>query len=381
MQNCYNRGTREEQQSKDDERLTKRHIETLSFVQELGLENKQMKAKIELLEAEMLKCKEIHAFAQESKERLTKLQEQFLKRTDDITAMMTEKHRAEMLKQATEKIEMEQRMQHEIDTLKEELSKLESENAQLSQEISQRSHNSELEELKKQLEDARSQIDRLQIENEDSRTMKDRTVTDLEKIQAEREATLVLTKELKEANQKNRELNFRISKLESQLEDAKCDKTDHELVDSLTKRLTKVHKENQELSQRESEYNSLVNKLYADVQNLTQSLKESEEERRKLKMEYGNLVAEIVNLKKKLRLYQENQNFKEYVALKREISLLKEENTQLKQKHCEKRTSLPMLKACVPLTPSVDTTVLKKEKKQRSQKSPSKLTSIPSLCD
>lgn len=234
-------------------------------------------------------------------------------------------------------------------------------------------------ELKKQLEDARSQIDRLKVENEDSNLVKERTVADLEKVQAEREASLVLTKELKEANQKNRELNFRISKLESQLEDAKCDKTDHELVDSLTKRLTKVHEENQELRQRESEYNSLVNKLYADVQNLTQSLTETEEERSKLKTEYSNMVAEIVGLKKKLRVYQENQNFKEYVALKREISVLKEENTQLKQKHYEKRTSLPMLKVCE--SPSVDTTALKKDKKRRSQKSPSKLTSIPSMCD
>lgn len=50
MQNCYKGGTREGKLSQDDERLTKRHIETLSFVQELGLENKQMKMKIEQLE-------------------------------------------------------------------------------------------------------------------------------------------------------------------------------------------------------------------------------------------------------------------------------------------------------------------------------------------
>lgn len=47
-------------------------------------------------QTERLKCAEIHAFAEESKERLTKLQEQFLKRTDDIVAVMTEKHRAEV---------------------------------------------------------------------------------------------------------------------------------------------------------------------------------------------------------------------------------------------------------------------------------------------
>lgn len=50
-----------------------------------------------------------------------------------------------MLRQVTEKIEMEQKMQCEIDKLKEELSKLESENAQLYQELSQSNHNSELE--------------------------------------------------------------------------------------------------------------------------------------------------------------------------------------------------------------------------------------------
>lgn len=52
MQNCYrSQAKRTESMQKDqDERLTKKHIQTLSFVQEVVNENKALKEKIKELE-------------------------------------------------------------------------------------------------------------------------------------------------------------------------------------------------------------------------------------------------------------------------------------------------------------------------------------------
>lgn len=46
--------------------------------------------------AEDLKCAELHALAEESQERIKKIQEQYLKRADEINAMMAEKHKNEV---------------------------------------------------------------------------------------------------------------------------------------------------------------------------------------------------------------------------------------------------------------------------------------------
>ena len=44
-----------------------------------------------------MNCDELHKLAEESKEKIKTVQEQYLKRADEINAMMAEKHRAEVV--------------------------------------------------------------------------------------------------------------------------------------------------------------------------------------------------------------------------------------------------------------------------------------------
>ena len=48
------------------------------------------------LQVNQLHCDELHKLAEESKEKIKTVQEQYLKRADEINAMMAEKHRAEV---------------------------------------------------------------------------------------------------------------------------------------------------------------------------------------------------------------------------------------------------------------------------------------------
>lgn len=50
MQNCYTRCKPPSQFPDKDERLTTNHVKALTFLQELGKENKELKAKIMQLE-------------------------------------------------------------------------------------------------------------------------------------------------------------------------------------------------------------------------------------------------------------------------------------------------------------------------------------------
>ena len=56
MQNCYKKGNRipKELLEAQDGRLTTKHIQTLAFVQDVVRENKEMKAKLEEYEVQLL---------------------------------------------------------------------------------------------------------------------------------------------------------------------------------------------------------------------------------------------------------------------------------------------------------------------------------------
>lgn len=49
-----------------------------------------------VFQANQTHCDELHAIAEESKAKIKTIQEQYLKRADEINAMMAEKHRGEV---------------------------------------------------------------------------------------------------------------------------------------------------------------------------------------------------------------------------------------------------------------------------------------------
>ena len=51
---------------------------------------------LRFVQENQLHCDELHKLAEESKEKIKTIQEQYLKRADEINAMMAEKHRAEV---------------------------------------------------------------------------------------------------------------------------------------------------------------------------------------------------------------------------------------------------------------------------------------------
>ena len=53
--NCYGRVPRENMPGDVDERLTTKHIKTLTFLQDIARENKELKARIKVLEVSISK--------------------------------------------------------------------------------------------------------------------------------------------------------------------------------------------------------------------------------------------------------------------------------------------------------------------------------------
>ncbi|KAI0221753.1 hypothetical protein LSAT2_026982 [Lamellibrachia satsuma] len=100
MQNCYRKGRVPQNDSEvvEDQngRLTTKHIHTLKFLQDVVNENKNLKARVDELEAQLSKCAQLHVAAEETQERVKKMKADFLRRTDEINQLLLEKHKIEV---------------------------------------------------------------------------------------------------------------------------------------------------------------------------------------------------------------------------------------------------------------------------------------------
>lgn len=362
MQNCYNTGNRvpREKQFDQDERLTSKHIQTLQFVQEVVNENKVLKKRIEELEESQVNCDELHKLAEESKEKIKTVQEQYLKRADEINAMMAEKHRAEMLKLTQEKVDQEQNYNEEIVQLRTEVSQVESTNRELLSRVTglSEAHQKvdmlgiEIDDFKRIIADLKMEIEALKEENERLSGEKNTQFSQLQNLQDLRTQNDTLSNDYKSVLQKNVELKHKIDKLEFDLKEASTNNISDQtqLIENLKNKLAKLHKERSISSEKEQFYERTIGDLKYEIARLEEKLQSAEVTKDRILEEYHKVLKELEYMKKMYSSDSQQKHFKDFVKLKREINSLKDENQELKKATKALSTSsgsvlsLPMLR-------------------------------------
>lgn len=359
MQNCYNTGERipREKKYEVDERLASKHIQTLQFVQEVVNENKVLKKRIEELEMSQTHCDELHALAEESKEKIKTIQEQYLKRADEINAMMAEKHRAEMMKVVQEKLDQEKELCENIVQLKQEIGHLENTNRELMERIKEmlqaqdqiEALNSDIEEQRQKNYELNREIEMLKAENEHMSSEKSNQFSQLQGLHSLKNQNENLAQDLKSMAHKNMELSHKITQLEAKLKEASNTRDQVDLIDSLKNKLAKLHKERSVSVEKEEYYQKQIGDLQYEIKTLKEKVQSAEVTKERVLEEYYKVVAELQYVKKNYSADSNNKNFKEFVKLKRDFALLKEENNELRKGKLSMVSggsviSLPMLK-------------------------------------
>ncbi|XP_033754340.1 myosin-9-like isoform X2 [Pecten maximus] len=325
-----------------NEQLTQKHVQTLQFVQEIARENKALKATIAEYEKEKEKCKEIHAIAEESQTRLKQMQEQLQQRGDEINAMLIEKHKEEMMKVLEEKVEGERKLTLEKTELRDRVEKLERTNQELLLRLEgQTALQSRIEDEQKISKSYKDENEELKRELESLRHQK-RQPVDFEEVDMIKARNNQLIQELREANQKNMELNFRLSKLEKELAQQEEDKDKVTLIENLKVKVTQMQAERGSALEKERNYEKMLKELQAEMMSLKESYVIVELDKQRIYTEYQKVLAELMYLRKKDSIDSASKSFKDFVQLKRELNEVKTENSDLRR--MVKPSQLPMLK-------------------------------------
>ncbi|KAK7114051.1 trichohyalin-like [Littorina saxatilis] len=367
----YGKGDRipREDLHNQDHRLTNKHVKTLAFLQELAKENKELKQRVEELENERGKCKEIHALAEDSQNRIKEIQEKYLARADEINQMLSEQHRNEMMQVLDEKMETERSLKEEILKLRHEIESLQRTNVELREESHEDAEKQKMRDRNTELE---LLVEGLQIEMKDLTAEKDKLHTSLEEakeqasqmhqLQELRTLNQNLTDELREVNQKNLEYVYKIEKLEQEVKDNSTEKDQTVLVEAMKNKMEKLMKEKELALMREDDARHDCEETRALNEEMEKRLRLLAEEQTKLIQEQGALYIEYGKLSKRLRQDEDKAAFREFVALKRELIATKNENEILRLKVRTSSNTLPMLKEDLP--PPAAKPLTKKGKKK-----------------
>lgn len=333
-----------------DERLTKKHIETLGFVKEIAEENKLLKQKIEDYELKTLKCAELHALAEESQERIKKIQEQYLKRADEINAMMAEKHRNEMMFAIEEKLDMEKRNNEEIAKLKARIQELEKTNRELLSKLNKLSDSDEKVNILQMKLDQESMVSReLRTKNEtlkeaiEALEQKNHHLINQSETEQLARKNRELKQEIQELVQKNTELNYRVKSLEREVGENKMEEDKVKLIENLKIKINQMQAERGIASERERNYEKVIKQLRNEVETSKEQLVQTALSKQKLYEEYQKVWKELEKLRKQYAADSQQKSFKDFVQLKRELNTVKHENDDLRQK-AKGSSSLPTLK-------------------------------------
>ncbi|XP_046329240.1 myosin heavy chain, clone 203-like [Haliotis rufescens] len=326
------------------ERLTTKHIQTLSFLQDIVNENKQLKARVEQLERIQKEYESLEEMEDDHQDRIKQIQEQYMNRADEINAMLAEKHKTEILQLVDEKVEIEKNAYQEITKLKADIEVLQQTNREL---LGQLGPLTDLEEenksLKQDLENAKKENENLKSEytklEEASASKVD--VHHLQGLKAQNEA---LQQHVKELEQKKHEMEHRISRLEAEVVEKSQDADKVKLIDNLRLKLEKLHKEKADHLTRITVNEAEIQDLTRENEQLKGSLIQLEKEKEKLASEFRNVLYELQTLRKQLSHDNEKKTFRDYVMVKREVNVLREENAVLRQRNKLTVEKLPVLK-------------------------------------
>ena len=194
--------------------------------------------------------------------------------------------------------------------------------------------------------------DRLKNENDLLKQTTDGQLGELSNMHTLRSKNMDLEQQIAESKQKIKELQFTISRQERLLEEnggsSGSDQTN--LIESLRKKLVKLHNEKMAFTLKETEYQDLIEQLQEEISQLKAQIQD-------LLSEKGTIAKQLKNALQELAKYRgkqsgDNINFKDFVQLKREMVLLKQENDELKLKIKGNKPLLPKLMKNEPINPS-----------------------------
>ncbi|XP_038070153.1 CAP-Gly domain-containing linker protein 1-like [Patiria miniata] len=362
-QNTYNSNGKpsKHEQADQDERLTNRHIQTLSFLQDVARENKELKARVDELEAELSQCSDLHALGRETKQRIQRLQDDFNRRLDHNNKTLTQKHKDEIMRLVSSKLEAETQWLQDREQLEALIRAHEEKNAKLTDQLDQlKKHDLKLDVLNQQLDKTITQVLELKTANErltaESTRLANENIglkADAGKLQDCESHREQLTFELGETQQKIKEFSFKISQLEKDLASAEESKAERSSDDEKLKK--QVHK----LTKEVAGYQKLITEQHEMERGLREELEDRTAELEHELSERDRMLVFIERLQEELRKRQlagkearaektEGMNFREFVHLKREVNHLREENEELRLADRVKPLALPSLKAASP---------------------------------
>ncbi|XP_064641666.1 paramyosin-like isoform X2 [Lineus longissimus] len=296
----------------------------------------------------MSNCDELHALAESSRERIKQIQDQYLKRADEINMMLLEKHKAELMRVVQEKMEDEKKWSEEKQDLKDEIARLLVANKRMEVQVENFAENegkAQIYSLK--LDAVTEENENLLAENEKYKVVSENLLIELRRLQQIEADNERFMQDIKDLAQKNKEMQFKIGRMEREVDEAGDAQESANMVDILKHKLAKLQKEKRALSNVGAQNGHSLDGLKDQIEELVKRI-------RQLEMEKARMLEEIELLKHELLAHKrsptsssvdrDQKTFKEFVQLKRELTTLREENESLKLKlRAKASATLPML--------------------------------------
>ncbi|XP_076470617.1 uncharacterized protein LOC143300666 [Babylonia areolata] len=352
MENCYGKRDRIPRELlHNTDRLTNNHIQTLSFLQEIADENAQLKKRKEELEKEQEKCAEIHALAEDSQRRIQDIEENCLKRADEVNQMLGDQHRMELMQVEDEKTEMERSLKEEILKLRHEVDSLKRTQAVLQKDTEWHKEkdalHSRVTELELLAEGLQIDVDEKKSQRNDLQASLSKSLarnSELHQLQELRTLNQSLNDELKETRQKNQEFALKIKKLKRELRDDHSTAEEQaKLMEALANKMEKLLKEKELAIMKAEDVNSKCKDVAALNGAMQKNLEQLQNDCAKMVQQIEELHQEGGRLNRRLQHGEDSAAFREFWAVKRELHALKEENEVLRQKGKTSSCSLPLL--------------------------------------
>ncbi|XP_041455654.1 trichohyalin-like [Lytechinus variegatus] len=362
--NCYKkRNQSRDEYIEQENRLTNRHIQALSLMQDIHRENEELKKELKQLQDELSHCEEYHRIAKDAKAFKQQAQEDCLKKIDRNSEKLNRKHKEEVMSLVSAKLQAETDWLEERERFQQLVEQYEKQNAALTDQlealkkhdikidvVNQRLDQSlrEMIELKETNKQLNLQIEQLQEENIQASTYLEK----IEQVEREKE-TLEL--ELQEVQQRLREFELRVKVLEEELSAVgQQTKERHSAKSKLRHQLEQAGKEIAGYQKQIMELEDMVSDLRKDLSERTSQRDQEASTKEKLLIFLQQLQEECRRLKEELASRQQEKQvvpervgFREFVQMRREMNVLKEENDSLRQNK-KKPKSLPSLKGPSP---------------------------------
>ncbi len=170
----------------------------------------------------------------------------------------------------------------------------------------------------------------LQDDKEKLEQVQDNQLEEIQRLRNVQERNLELIEEVKEVTQKNKELHYKISRLHKEIEESGKPEQD-DLLNTLKTKLAKLYKEKSHFEEKEKEYERQMEELKDENGKLRRALTDSDRMRGEMNDKMEAVIHELNNLKRQsTQSARERQHFKDFVQLKRDMGLLRQENDELK---------------------------------------------------